>query len=126
MELHLVNTIIKSYPNAWSHFLSCYDIIFNKPDPQTPTGKETIGKNDLEKIAKTLLIKTNPRFLYDFFDDLKLFLFILPEDNTFKILVHGITGLETGERFFNRQTAEQQGFVYCFELLEDLLLSQEG
>ena len=67
-------------------------------------------------------IQVNPRNLYDFFDENKIFISIIVEDNlSFGLYSCKVNNKDVVDSEISRMKAEQKGFIKCFEILENQL-----
>jgi len=130
-KLNWSDRIMKTYPNATKKLTDfCYDILKGMQktmlegmgsDAQIPEIPQEAAKQYCH-----VIMATNPRILYDFFDSKNIFLMIEPfcDENEQKLQSFGFRILYTEYKienmdFKNRIEAETAGFEQAFKFMEE-------
>lgn len=120
-----VDKIIDHYTISWNELKKWY---WQLVVPQS-TGVEDIDKAvkdtsiNVETVLRNLLYFTIPRFLYEFFDENDIKIFISPEINghwDYNIRSSDRQH-ENGQGFLSRVLAEEQAFMAAFQILNTKL-----
>lgn len=118
MEKRIVSQIINECPNA---FKALVDYMLTQCDVGQQPAKEVLS---MEKMQELLMMSTPAWHLYQFFDDNRILMFIVPDSpghwkyQMLEMLDVG-DGPQSGEMSYKyRLQAQEAGFLEAFRLLE--------
>lgn len=103
----------------WQQLINWYSQQIDYPNIVKETGGASVLS--IENILKTLLLKTVPRFMYDFFDDQEIKLFVVEAHAGEWLYTIGGQSIDFQAEvatFPNRSRAEEEGFYHAFLELE--------